>query len=694
MKKQTHRLLSLMLSLILVVGMIPGSLMTAYAAGTEIDTVEINGVEAPLPGKSSDVAPAGDVPAGANYTITERKWQKNGGQLFASGETFAANQQYWAKYTIEATGADTFASSITAKINGGNHTAVDIQWVNETEIVVYVKNLFAYPVVTIEDVTISGAVGSAITSTDVIVKVEGDTFRTSDLDKHDRLLISNLPAGLMQTIQRVDDTTAKITVAGTPTAQSDSAIIVSISTTMGALSSWPNSIIVKANNNAKFNITGAVSTALTGAVEISGTAKYGETLTAVVSGSNNTGTLQYLWMRSGSAITGATGETYTLTADDIGKEITVFVTSTVETGSLTSAAVTPQKADAPAAPAGLVGVAPTVGGGNDGKITGVTTAMKWSKNTNFSEDQWCTGTEITGLTGGTYYVRIAETATHKASDIVSVIVPGGSYQVSVIDGSADKLNATLGETVTITAYDMAGKKFVGWTTEDGMTFADATKATTTFTMPEKNVTVKANFEDLPATYHVTVVGGTADKTEYAPGETVTITAYPPASDMQFAKWTTEDGVTFADATKATTTFVMPTKDVRVDATYEDEIPSTYKVTVVGGNADKTEYAPGETVTITAYPPASDMQFAKWTTEDGVTFADATKATTTFVMPAKDVRVDATYEDEVIPPTTGGDTDNPQTGDNSMIWLWIALLFVSGAGVVATTVYGKKRFSVK
>ena len=64
------------------------------------------------------------------------------------------------------------------------------------------------------------------------------------------------------------------------------------------------------------------------------------------------------------------------------------------------------------------------------------------------------------------------------------------------------------------------------------------------------------------------------------------------------------------------------------------------------------------------------------------------------MPAKDVRVDATYEDEVIPPTTGGDTDNPQTGDNSMIWLWIALLFVSGAGVVATTVYGKKRFSVK
>ena len=45
------------------------------------------------------------------------------------------------------------------------------------------------------------------------------------------------------------------------------------------------------------------------------------------------------------------------------------------------------------------------------------------------------------------------------------------------------------------------------------------------------------------------------------------------------------------------------------------------------------------------------------------------------------------------PDTGA-PDNPQTGDNSMMGLWIALLFVSGFGVVTTTVYGKKRKSVK
>ena len=45
------------------------------------------------------------------------------------------------------------------------------------------------------------------------------------------------------------------------------------------------------------------------------------------------------------------------------------------------------------------------------------------------------------------------------------------------------------------------------------------------------------------------------------------------------------------------------------------------------------------------------------------------------------------------PDTGA-PDSPQTGDNRMMALWIALLFVSGFGVVTTAVYGKKRKSVK
>ena len=47
-----------------------------------------------------------------------------------------------------------------------------------------------------------------------------------------------------------------------------------------------------------------------------------------------------------------------------------------------------------------------------------------------------------------------------------------------------------------------------------------------------------------------------------------------------------------------------------------------------------------------------------------------------------------------PTKPGTDTkpgkDNPATGDNSHMALWIALLFVSGAGVIGTTVYGRKK----
>ena len=54
----------------------------------------------------------------------------------------------------------------------------------------------------------------------------------------------------------------------------------------------------------------------------------------------------------------------------------------------------------------------------------------------------------------------------------------------------------------------------------------------------------------------------------------------------------------------------------------------------------------------------------------------------------------TAEIEKLPANPGTDTepgtDTPATGDNGHMALWIALLFVGGAGVIGTTVYGKKK----
>lgn len=74
------------------------------------------------------------------------------------------------------------------------------------------------------------------------------------------------------------------------------------------------------------------------------------------------------------------------------------------------------------------------------------------------------------------------------------------------------------------------------------------------------------------------------------------------------------------------------------------------VTVNGGTADKEAYLAGDTVTITADEPAADERFVKWESED-VDLADAYTASTTFVMPDKDVTVSAVFEEKRTEPTT-------------------------------------------
>ena len=183
---------------------------------------------------------------------------------------------------------------------------------------------------------------------------------------------------------------------------------------------------VYTDSSSKYYARWTENPALTGTATITGTAKFGQTLTASLESGNNTGTLSYQWKRDGSDISGAMNSTYTLVKADIGSTITVEISSSEETGTLTSAATAAvKKADSPGAPTGLNGVNPTTLGGSDGKITGTTTAMEYSTDSNFASPAGtvCSGTEITGLTAGTYYVRIAETDTHFAGATATVTVP-------------------------------------------------------------------------------------------------------------------------------------------------------------------------------------------------------------------------------------------------------------------------------
>ncbi len=115
--------------------------------------------------------------------------------------------------------------------------------------------------------------------------------------------------------------------------------------------------------------------------------------------------------------------------------------------------------------------------------------------------------------------------------------------------------------------------------------------------------------------------------------------------------------------------------------------NTYPVTVINGTGSG-EYEKGATVKIKANEPESGMLFDKWVGADGLTFTSGSAATADaeFTMPAGVVTLTATYKAMPVVETPV----SPPTGDYSNMVLMYALLFVSGMGIVATTVYGRKR----
>ena len=163
------------------------------------------------------------------------------------------------------------------------------------------------------------------------------------------------------------------------------------------------------------------------------------------------------------------------------------------------------------------------------------------------------------------------------------------YAVTVTGGTATVAAGTPitrameGVEVTVTAQAPDGKYFVKWVVKaGGITLANETSATTTFTTPANDVTIEAEFAEPPVeAYTLTVIKGTAsiaagtpitDKIEQ--NTVVTVTADAPEAGKVFDKWVVLEGnVTLADATKATTTFTMPGNDVKIEATYKDAPPS-------------------------------------------------------------------------------------------------------------------------
>jgi len=194
--------------------------------------------------------------------------------------------------------------------------------------------------------------------------------------------------------------------------------------------------------------------------------------------------------------------------------------------------------------------------------------------------------------GGTVTFRVAgvaanQTAVWQGGEVTQLnltipAMPTAKYTLTMAVSPAGTGNATdmtgsspysPGVAVSLKAVAAAGYHFVSWTAPTG-SFASATAAQTTFTMPSQDVTVTANFE-VGGQYTLNMaaspmMGGTAyDVTGTSPynqGEAVSIQAVA-ASGYQFAGWAAPAG-SFANALGPATTFTMPAQNVVVTATFQ------------------------------------------------------------------------------------------------------------------------------
>lgn len=147
-----------------------------------------------------------------------------------------------------------------------------------------------------------------------------------------------------------------------------------------------------------------------------------------------------------------------------------------------------------------------------------------------------------------------------------------NHTISVTNGYASPSEASAGETVTIhfsVKKPREGYIFCGWSVASGnVTLADKNALTTTFTMPDEDVSITGLYRQ---GYAISVQGGTADRMAAAANQTVTITADTPPSGKEFDYWKVVRGnAGLADVNSNTTTFSMPSREVFIQAVWKDK----------------------------------------------------------------------------------------------------------------------------
>ena len=504
---------------------------------------------------------------------------------------------------------------------------------------------------TIDSVTIFGEQGEAIASTDVTVTLTGYTFATALSGNW----ITNLPAGLVQSVKRISDTEAKITVSGKPTALSDQ--IVNITIPKANITGLASDLTAESNSDAKFNIVAPLKKVL-----------YPKVKDIEYNGKPQSGVEE--------------GEGYTL-ANHIATNAGEYkATATLESGYKWSDGYTERsrivkwtikKRTAKAEdfiftpPSNLVY-------DNSGKRPSVKIKDEFNYTGYLDFDYKCgESVVLEPVDAGEYKVYVNVSSTENFNPVGKI--HDASWKFTIANASQNMPDASRITTVAPTSSsandgiihgignDMEYRKEGDalWTQGTGSSITGLSSGNY-----EIRYKAKFNYDASPSitvtvpesgviSYSLTVNNGTGGGV-FTEGASVTITANAPAKGKKFSGWTI-DGITGLDTTQTSITFNMPANAVTATANYED---IEYTITVNGGTADKAKAKYGESVTITANAPATGKEFDKWVVT-GITLSDEdlAKSTVTFEMPASNVTMEATYKDVVYRITVTNGNATPE-----------------------------------
>jgi len=216
--------------------------------------------------------------------------------------------------------------------------------------------------------------------------------------------------------------------------------------------------------------------------------------------------------------------------------------------------------------------------------------------------------------------------------------------VLTVNGGSGSGEYAAGQWVPISADVEQGQYFVRWSgdTQSLQTLEDSGSPSTYVIMPEEPVTVTAEYDAVPQdAYSLTVHFGTGSG-NYGSGRVVTISAAAPPQGKMFDKWT-GDTATVSNINDPTTSLAMPAEHIVVTATYADIPPVRFHLNVDQGEGSGV-YPAGRVVGVAAMRK-DGLLFDKWT-GDTASLGNPNMASTTLVMPSRDILLRATYRTPV------------------------------------------------